>query len=680
MNPQFPADIGVASHSDVGLVRQANEDSYLVVDPSDPQVKQSRGQLVIVADGMGGHVGGATASRIVVETVATTYMNDHQTPIAQSLGVAVEEANRAVHAESQRNLELHKMGSTCTALVIHQGFAYLAHVGDSRCYLVRNGQLQQLTVDHSKVGLLVASGMITPEEAETHPEKNVILRSMGPKPHVDVDILPEPFQLMEGDRLVLCSDGLNAHVRDPMIAQMVQSYPIEEATRQLVEAAKMGGGTDNITVAVVRVGPDIPAGVRAPSPVPLSQPKTPSSSSNNDQMRVIGGIVIGMLLAALLFMAFSGGDSKESGDGDESQDDVVHSDDQGSENPDARDPLADREPDEDEPLPELAELETTCPGKEALEDEQVCSAFEVRDFEAIKDRGVPFTFAMELTACAGWEDACDGQLKSFIESEFRDDCEKKRRTQGKKCSAWADFSHVLKTDVVAVLSDEIKECRQTARKRKRALDLYEKNKALYKEKETRDPRIWERYDQRYRGLCGVEPGKYEAQRADLARKTRNKANQLDDRIEFAKEFMDTYAESTKDYPELKKLSSTLTAHKGKLQEIESLVDSARQKIEELGPLYQRLMALPKRTEKNKNKHISKIGLEIKLKSKLEKPLKKACKGKMRKKSVEELEAIAEWKKWRLDELKPQCFKTAMEQLQAKKKSSPENPEPDPADN
>jgi|GEM_PF-1120209 len=677
MNPQFPADIGVASHSDVGLVRQANEDSYLVVDPSDPQVKQSRGQLVIVADGMGGHVGGATASRIVVETVATTYMNDHQTPIAQSLGVAVEEANRAVHAESQRNLELHKMGSTCTALVIHQGFAYLAHVGDSRCYLVRNGQLQQLTVDHSKVGLLVASGMITPEEAETHPEKNVILRSMGPKPHVDVDILPEPFQLMEGDRLVLCSDGLNAHVRDPMIAQMVQSYPIEEATRQLVEAAKMGGGTDNITVAVVRVGPDIPAGVRTPSPVPLSQPKPPSSSSNNDQMRVIGGIVIGMLLAALLFMAFSGGDSKESGDGDESQDDVVHSDNQGSENPDTRDPLADRELDED-PLPDLQAAE--CPVAEM--DDSVCEPFLTQGFDT-KEKGRDR--AVALTACNGWEEACaDGEIKNYLEEWYKNECAAIKNG----CSPWAKFyeKNRLPQAVLAELDGAVASCLSKGKNRRAALSSYRSATRKWKNPQTRNPSLWEKHKAKFQNLCanvGEVDGYIDGPVAVIS-EAKSKKLTLQNRIEQAAKFQEFYSRDTQGYEEMVKLHQRLLDHQEKLRALQTKIQILEPKAEisDIGPIYKDVMSLTPESQNDKdglNRNVLQKALEKKLVGN-GKPLAKACRGKMKRKSVEELEAIAEWKKWQLDELEPQCFKRAMEQLQAKKKSSPENPEPDPADN
>jgi PPM family protein phosphatase len=139
-------EIGVACQTDVGLVRSANQDSFLVVEPSDPRMLATRGRLVIVADGMGGHAGGETASAIVVETVATTYMNGTNPNLSGALAHAVEEANRAVHAESIRNPALHKMGSTCTALVVHNGLAYLAHVGDSRCYLIRDGQIRQMTM------------------------------------------------------------------------------------------------------------------------------------------------------------------------------------------------------------------------------------------------------------------------------------------------------------------------------------------------------------------------------------------------------------------------------------------------------------------------------------------------------------------------------------------------------
>jgi serine/threonine protein phosphatase PrpC len=251
--PTRELPLTIASRTDVGKVRSANEDSYLVVIPEDPLAAERRGRLVVVADGMGGAVGGAHASRMVVETLSEAMYSDHGFPPEQALSESIQLANRNIHSEASARLEMKGMGSTCTAMLLLHDRAYIGHVGDSRAYLVRQGRILALTDDHTKVQLLLDSGMITPAEAEVHPERSVLIRSIGPKPTVEVDVL-EPVELEDGDRLVLCSDGLTNHVSDGEILQLSEDHAPAEAVDRLVKLAKERGGTDNITVHVVGVG------------------------------------------------------------------------------------------------------------------------------------------------------------------------------------------------------------------------------------------------------------------------------------------------------------------------------------------------------------------------------------------------------------------------------------------
>ncbi len=245
--------VRVASVSDTGKVRAANEDAYTVVEPTDPETRERRGLLVVVADGMGGALGGATASRLVVETVERVYYEDAERDIPSALEAAIREANAVVHAAAQSDPSLKGMGSTCTAAVICNGLAYVAHVGDSRAYLVKGDQITQLTRDHSHVGELLRRGVLTPELAARHPQRGVLLRCIGPRAEVKVDLIEAPIELADQDRLVLCSDGLTGMASDEEIREQVAHHRPDTAVHQLLDLANGRGGDDNITVHVVAV-------------------------------------------------------------------------------------------------------------------------------------------------------------------------------------------------------------------------------------------------------------------------------------------------------------------------------------------------------------------------------------------------------------------------------------------
>lgn len=241
-------DNNVTALTDVGLVRPHNEDSNRVA-------KTNNGELFVVCDGMGGHVGGATASKIGVDSICS-YVNEHECAIPQQFLVkALEYANSQIYSEARANPELRGMGTTACVALVRDDKVWYAHVGDSRIYYYNAKQrgLYRLTKDHSVVQALVDQGLITEAEAEHHPDKNKIRKSLG----IKEDVEPEPCQMplipAEGDILLICSDGLSGMMSEDDILEVLSTTPdTNEAGKVLVEVAKSGGGTDNITVQLVK--------------------------------------------------------------------------------------------------------------------------------------------------------------------------------------------------------------------------------------------------------------------------------------------------------------------------------------------------------------------------------------------------------------------------------------------
>ena len=230
-------EVGVAT--DIGRVRERNEDTYLVEAP-----------LYAIADGMGGARGGAVASGIAIDELETGAKKDKA-----SLADLVRAANRAVFERSMTDRAVAGMGTTLTAARIDEDGAHLAHVGDSRAYLLRGGAFRQLTEDHTLVNRMVKAGEITREEAEVHPHRNVLTRSVGTEPDVVVD--EDDIPLIDGDRLLLCSDGLTDMVtRDQIQAILETTTTAQEAADRLIKAANRAGGIDNTTVVVIAIHED----------------------------------------------------------------------------------------------------------------------------------------------------------------------------------------------------------------------------------------------------------------------------------------------------------------------------------------------------------------------------------------------------------------------------------------
>ncbi|UCH83008.1 MAG: Stp1/IreP family PP2C-type Ser/Thr phosphatase [Candidatus Latescibacterota bacterium] len=248
--------IDVASLSHIGLVRQRNEDALGHYHPAEDAIRDDKGSLFVVADGMGGHRGGEIASKLAVESIISTFYASRAKDPALALRDAFKEANNVIIEKSHEDVTLFGMGTTCTAMVIRNRSAYLAHVGDSRAYVLRNGELKQLTEDHSLVGEMVRSGIISDEDARNHPRRNVITRSLGTHDEISADIPAKPFELCDGDIFLLCSDGLTSLVGQSEVRDAIAANSPRDACDALVGLANQRGGKDNITVQVIRVSDD----------------------------------------------------------------------------------------------------------------------------------------------------------------------------------------------------------------------------------------------------------------------------------------------------------------------------------------------------------------------------------------------------------------------------------------
>jgi protein phosphatase len=272
------------SKTDTGRHRPVNEDSAF-----------ARAPVFVVADGMGGAQAGEVASRIAIETFEAG-LGDSGSP-EERLAVRAREANRRIYDRSRTELGREGMGTTLTAAYLDEGSVAIAHVGDSRAYLFRDGELTRLTQDHSLVDELVRRGKLTEEQAAEHPQRSIITRALGPEPEVEVDTWTYPVR--RGDVLLLCSDGLTSMISEQRIAQVLDSAEsLDEAADNLIQEANEAGGRDNITVVLTRVEevesadgavdqptmlapaavPDQPAAAVPPAAPPASAtpPQTPS--------------------------------------------------------------------------------------------------------------------------------------------------------------------------------------------------------------------------------------------------------------------------------------------------------------------------------------------------------------------------------------------------------------------
>jgi protein phosphatase len=240
-----------ASATDVGVRRPYNQDAHAVLLASDPEQWKERGHIFLVADGMGAHAVGELASDLAAQIVPHTYYKHALEGPDPALRKAFIEANASIHARGQQNREFQGMGTTATALLVRPEGVWVGHVGDSRAYRIRDGVIEQLSFDHSLVWEMARRQKVNPDTLHGVPS-NVIVRSLGPEPLVEVDV-EGPHPLRPGDTFLLCSDGLSGQVSNLEIGAVATVMPPAEACRFLINLANLRGGPDNITVLIVRM-------------------------------------------------------------------------------------------------------------------------------------------------------------------------------------------------------------------------------------------------------------------------------------------------------------------------------------------------------------------------------------------------------------------------------------------
>lgn len=246
--PRTVPRIQFAAKTDLGRVRENNEDKFDFYETDDATLLATRGCLYAVADGMGGHAAGQIASELALKNLISRYYDNPDDDVPSALTTAIHGANEAIYEIASAFHERSGMGTTLTAAAVVEDRVYIGHVGDSRAYLIRDDTIRQITYDHSWVAEQVRLGTMTEEEAELSPYRNVITRAIGTQPFVEPEIFEERAQ--KGDIWVLCSDGLTGHVEADEIRLIASTQSPSEACRQLVELASARGGRDNITVIV----------------------------------------------------------------------------------------------------------------------------------------------------------------------------------------------------------------------------------------------------------------------------------------------------------------------------------------------------------------------------------------------------------------------------------------------
>jgi serine/threonine protein phosphatase PrpC len=257
-----------AALSDIGLRRTNNQDAMAVVLADTQETWRQRGHFFMVADGMGAHAAGELASKLAIDTVALTYCKLTELSPSDAILKATQEANHQIHGRGEADPEFRGMGTTSTVLLLLPQGALVAHVGDSRAYRLRGNRFEQLTFDHSLIWEMRAAGGVADDEIHDYIPKNIITRSLGPGPQVQVD-LEGPFPIAAGDTYLLCSDGLSGPVEDEEIGAILGAMPPAEAVHALVDLANLRGGPDNITA--------IGARVTGPPLTPAAAPDPPSS-------------------------------------------------------------------------------------------------------------------------------------------------------------------------------------------------------------------------------------------------------------------------------------------------------------------------------------------------------------------------------------------------------------------
>jgi serine/threonine protein phosphatase PrpC len=312
---RWEQQVQYASISDIGFRRRNNQDSLSVQICNDQEAWGSHGHLFMVADGMGGHAVGELASKMAVDTIPHTFFKTRDQDVTTALKNAIEVANGVIYKRGSLNSDFKRMGTTCVSLVLSPEGAVIGHVGDSRVYRIRDTRIDQLTFDHSLQWELIRQGRMSPEHVFLHEPRHVITRSLGPDETTQVDI-EGPYPVIPGDIYLLCSDGLTNHVNDSEIGMIAGELSAGDACRLLVNLANLRGGSDNISVVIVKVG-DLPGGF-----VPLEGSERTAGQFGIDpwwlagfwavaitfvcgiSLSLLGSVLTGMTLMVFSFIAF----------------------------------------------------------------------------------------------------------------------------------------------------------------------------------------------------------------------------------------------------------------------------------------------------------------------------------------------------------------------------------------
>lgn len=243
----------IAVRTDLGNIRKNNEDAVLVKKSNGEDERRSI--LLLVADGMGGHLAGEVASNLAKEIIGEQYFQQKKkNNSAEVLKQAFIRANHEIFQKASSSDQFKGMGTTCTALAVDGNRLFYAHAGDSRAYHYRNGRIKQITTDHTYVQELVNEGAITAEEADQHPQRNILTNAMGTKPELKVDAGQYPENLLPGDRLLICSDGLYDYFNSKELEKILSKEDLQNVADLLLAEAKRRGGHDNITLIVATAG------------------------------------------------------------------------------------------------------------------------------------------------------------------------------------------------------------------------------------------------------------------------------------------------------------------------------------------------------------------------------------------------------------------------------------------
>lgn len=289
--------LAFAGASDVGRVREENQDSIFVPDDLPTEGNPA---LFFLADGMGGRKGGSIASQTAIAVLREYFTNGPAAELPTALNEGVQKASMAIFQKSEEETQLRGMGTTIVALAVQNGQAVVANVGDSRAYLFRGGRLRQITEDHSLVAQQVREGVLSPQEAKTSPMRNLITKAAGAIPDVEPDVFRE--HLEEGDILLMCSDGLHGPVEDAQIAKVLSSrQPLAEQVQELLKRANKAGGPDNISVILVRVDNEATTGEMATPTGDLTE-KLPGGQTS-PPAPAAGRSAMGKTLAYLVALA-----------------------------------------------------------------------------------------------------------------------------------------------------------------------------------------------------------------------------------------------------------------------------------------------------------------------------------------------------------------------------------------